>query len=290
MSIAAGIVPIHVLAYSYSRRAREIAAALNQSLLQADVLIRTSIYEAACAHWSEAAAVLERGVDIARRFSAWASLGEGLLVRALLGYGRGDFTLSRQYFEELVALGKRIGNSQYQTWGFNGLAFLQWQVGEVEAARDILEQALPLFAATSDFVAEIIAYEVLALVHSRLGNYPRARQANKTATRLLAEAPPNPLSAFFNYIFVATVYLDLWEINQDRPPLVQEAISRMALDACRSLRIYGWLFPVGQPRIRLTLGRSRWRSRQPNAAPKYGQKRHAINRRRGMKKQNGLGP
>jgi hypothetical protein len=77
-------------------------------------------------------------------------------------------------------------------------------------------------------------------------------------------------------------------MNQDRPPLVQEVFARLAQQACQSLRYYGWLLPVGQPRVWLTLGRNYWLSGKASQARQAWAKSLEISRRLAMPYEQGL--
>ena len=258
--LAVGLIPIRLLAEIYSRKARRLANQYQQQTLLAFVLTRTGLYHLVSARWAATDQAMTEAAQIAQEFRDWRQLGESLILQALADYGQGRFATSLERFQALQRLGHRTGNIQHQAWGLNGQAIFHWQMGESEQAIAKIEQTFPLFNISTDLVAEIISYEILALAHLQAGNVVGAQAANQTVSELTSQTPPTPLSAFADYIGVAILNLTLWESGQNQPAQVRAQYAAAAKRACRALRFYVWSFPVGQSRIWLTLGLAYWLS------------------------------
>jgi class 3 adenylate cyclase/tetratricopeptide (TPR) repeat protein len=274
--LAVGLIPIRPLAEIYNRKANRLANQYHQQTLLAFVLTRTGLYHLVSARWPATNQLMAQAARIAEEFRDWRQLGEGMILQALADYAQGRFANSLEGFQALERLGRRTGNIQHQAWGLNGQAIFHWQSGEPEQAIAKIEQTLPLFTVSTDLVAEIISYEILALAHLRAGNIAQAQEANQTVSDLTAQTPPTPLSAFADYIGVAILNLTLWETGQDQPPQVRAQFARAAKRACRALRFYVWSFSVGQSRIWLMLGLAYWLSGKKKKAHRAWRKSLAL--------------
>ena len=282
LTVGTGLVPVHFLARFYSYHAKLLTRKFRDQPLRAFVQARTSLYYLVCGKWAEARAAQEQAISLSKRLQDRRQLGEGLILLGMTHYAQGQFEQSQALFQELHALGLQTGNIQHQGWALNGLGLLLWQRGQATEAVQLLEQAQPIFKLSADRVAEIFCYEVLALAHLRSGDEQLARQTNEAASRLIAESPPTPLSAFADYIGVALVYLTLWEAAAQRPESEQRLYRQFARRAYRVLRIYAWVFPVGRPRILLTLGLYHWLNGKPAKAMQHWHKGLAFAQKLGQ--------
>jgi eukaryotic-like serine/threonine-protein kinase len=100
-----------------------------------------------------------------------------------------------------------------------------------------------------DQAEQLRAYGLLAVVCLRQGNPTAARQAAEQAAHRIAKfRVPTAHYLLEGYAGVAEVSLSLWETKDSSDT------SRAARRACRDLRSFARIFPIGKPRARLWQG------------------------------------
>jgi tetratricopeptide (TPR) repeat protein len=125
------------------------------------------------------------------------------------------------------------------------------RAGRPDEAARLLEAALGLLTDHPDQAEQLRAYGLLAVARLRQGKAEAAQQAAEAAARLIAGfRAPTAHYLLEGYAGVAEVYLFLWEAGQD-----SRDTSRAARQACRDLRGFARIFPIGKPRARLWQGR-----------------------------------
>jgi hypothetical protein len=87
---------------------------------------------------------------------------------------------------------------------------------------------------------------------------------------------------------VAEVFLSLWETSSNQPAEEQKQRAKLSKQACRYLRKYAHVFPIGQPSSRLWQGLCDWLSGKQGKAWTSWRKSLASAERLGMPYELGL--
>jgi class 3 adenylate cyclase/tetratricopeptide (TPR) repeat protein len=251
MCLAAGSVPIHPLARAYALRAEQTARRAGQLWPLGYVRFITCVYKIGAARWVELDEALAQAEALLEQAGDRRALGDALTVQAMSSLYRGQFQRAAAGFDDVFRRGRRDDNVQHQVWGLLGKAECDLRVGRLDQAAGFLEAALALLIDHPDQAEQLRAYGLLAVARLRQGKAEAAQQAAEAAARLIAGfRAPTAHYLLEGYAGVAEVYLLLWEAGQD-----SRDTSRAARQACRDLRGFARIFPIGKPRARLWQGR-----------------------------------
>lgn len=88
-----------------------------------------------------------------------------------------------------------------------------------------------------------------------MGNHKQAIEMAEISTILSSKASPSNYSAFSGFACPAYVYLSLWESGYEVPDM-----GKLAWNACKLMRKYARVFPIGDPRAKLYEGWHHWLS------------------------------
>ena len=262
MCLAAGSVPIHRLARAYARRAEQTARRAGQLWPLGYVRFITCVYLIGAARWAELHEALQEAEALLERAGDRRALGDALTVQAMSSLYRGQFRHAAAGFDDVHRRGRRHENLPHQVWGLLGNAECELRAGRFDEAARLLEDALALLTDHPDRAEQLRAHGLLAVAQLRQRNPEAARQAAATAARLIAKfRAPTSHYLLEGYAGVAEMYLSLWETGQD-----SSGTRRAARRACRALRGFARVFPIGQPRARLYQGRLAELSGRPRRA------------------------
>jgi class 3 adenylate cyclase len=251
MCLAAGSVPIHPLARAYAQRAEQTARRTGQLWPLGYVRFITCVYMIGAARWAELHDALAEAQGLLEQAGDRRALGDALTVQAMSSLYRGELQRAAAGFDDVHERGRRDENIQHQVWGLLGKAECLLRAGQSGEAAQLLEATLALLTDHPDQAEQLRAYGLLAVVRLRQGNAKAAQQAAGEAARRIARfRAPTAHYLLEGYAGVAEVYLSLWETNND-----SSDTSRVARHACRDLRRFARIFPIGKPRARLWQGR-----------------------------------
>jgi tetratricopeptide (TPR) repeat protein len=251
MCLAAGSVPIHPLARAYAQRAEQTARRTGQLWPLGYVRFITCVYLIGTGRWTELHEALAEAQGLLEQAGDRRALGDALTVQAMASLYRGQFQHAAAGFDNVHQRGRRDENIQHQVWGLLGRAECLLRAGQLGKAAQLLEAALALLTDHPDQAEQLRAYGLLAVVRLRQGNPTAAQQAAEQAARRIAKfRAPTAHYLLEGYAGVAEVYLSQWETNNDASDT-----SRAARRACRNLRSFARIFPIGKPRARLWQGR-----------------------------------
>jgi tetratricopeptide (TPR) repeat protein len=251
MCLAAGSVPIHPLARAYAQRAEQTARRTGQLWPLGYVRFITCVYTIGTGRWMELHEALAEAQGLFEQAGDRRALGDALTVQAMSSLYRGEFQRAAAGFDDVHQRGRRDENIQHQVWGLLGKAECLLRSGQLDEAAQLLDAALALLTDHPDQAEQLRAYGLLAIVRLRQGNPTAARQAaEQTAHRIAKFRAPTAHYLLEGYAGVAEVYLSLWETNNNSGDT-----SRAARHACRDLRSFARIFPIGKPRARLWQGR-----------------------------------
>jgi class 3 adenylate cyclase len=251
MCLAAGRIPIHPLARAYARRAEQTARRTGQLWPLGYVRFITCVYKIGAARWAELHEALEEAKGLLEQAGDRRALGDALTVQAMSSLYRGEFRRAAAGFDDVHQRGRRDENIQHQVWGLLGKAECLLRAGRLDEAARLLVAALALLTDHPDQAERLRACGLLAVVRLREGDAQAAQQAAQTVARLVAKLrAPTAHYLLEGYAGVAEVYLSLWETGQD-----SSDTRRAARQACRALRRFARVFPIGKARARLYQGR-----------------------------------
>jgi class 3 adenylate cyclase len=262
MCLAAGSVPIHPLAQAYARRAEQTARRTGQLWPLGYVRFITCVYLIGAARWGELDEALAEAQGLLEQAGDRRALGDAFTVQAMSWLYRGELRRAAAGFDDVQQRGRRDENLQHQVWGLLGKAECELRVAQLDQAVRLLEAALTLLTDHPDQAEQLRAYGLLAVVRLRQGKAEDAQEAAGAAARLIGRfRAPTAHYLLEGYAGVAEVYLSLWESDKDAGDT-----RRAARRACRDLRGFARIFPIGKPRARLWQGRLAHLSGQPERA------------------------
>jgi class 3 adenylate cyclase/tetratricopeptide (TPR) repeat protein len=251
LCLAAGSIPIHPLARTYSRRALEIARIADPIGSLAYVRFATSVYRIGTARWDEAQEALDEAEAIFERLGDVRLLGDTRTAQGMLGIYRGHFEAAGALFTKLYDHAVRYESLQHQIWASLGKAACELRSGRPAEAAHVLERALELLVDHPDPAEQIQAYGLLAAARWRQGQDAAALAAASSAASLMTQNKrPTAFYLFEGYTGVAEVHLERMAAG-DRSPATRQA----ARQACAALHTFARIFPIGKPRDLLVNGR-----------------------------------
>jgi class 3 adenylate cyclase/tetratricopeptide (TPR) repeat protein len=277
MCISAGSIPSHKLARAYGRRAVQTAKDVGESWPLAYALFITSVYAIGTGAWDEIQTALQEAGDSFERLGDRRLLGDNRTVQAMSCLYRGDFSAART-FDEVQAEGMANHNVQHQVWGLIGKAECSLRKGRPAEAEELLGSALTLLTDYPDRAEQLRARGLLAVAHLRRGDRDAARRgADQTAELIRQFFAPTAHYLLEGYAGPAEVMLSLSETGD-----ASRGTIRAARRACRSLRKFARVFPIGEPRARLLQGRYEWLSGRTGKARRSWEKSLLASTRLGM--------
>ncbi len=309
VGVILSFVPLHSLAESYCRRALDMAAQIENLSAQAWVALLAGSYHVGVGHWPEAHFLFEQTIDLAEQLGDRSRWDDGVGNLAALHYFRADFVESRRFHTEVLASAERRGDAHNQAWALRGQIYNMLLEGEFEPALVALNRLEHLMRQEQHLVDQALnidRYGLLAVVNLRCGHLKTALSAAGTAARLIGNSSPTSYLSLPGYAGVAETYLTLWErqmraelglnVNELNQSQMQKAQTHhyhspykaAAREACRALRRYARVFPIGQPRAHLWQGVFEWLSGRPRVAGEHWSKGLQAAKRLGMPYAEGL--
>jgi tetratricopeptide (TPR) repeat protein len=174
---------------------------------------------------------------------------------AMVAYFQGQCTESSRLSDDYYASAQRRHDAHNRAWALRSQVYCLLPRGEFALAFSRLteiEQILTQNPNIVDEALQIDLYGLLALVHLRQAEPDLALVAANKALTLMAETMPTSYLSLPAYAAVAETYLSLWETHPHNPP---PTFKRRSLrQACRALRSYARVFPIGKPQAYLWRG------------------------------------
>jgi class 3 adenylate cyclase/tetratricopeptide (TPR) repeat protein len=315
VGVIISFIPHHGLAESYCRRALDMARRFDNLPAQAWVSLLAGVYYAGVGHWANAKALLGQMIDISERLGDRNRWDDGAGNLAAVNYLQGNFSQSARLYDDLLALARQRNDTHNQAWALRGQVYgllLQGKFDEAQACLETLQKLLAGHAEIVDEALNIDLHGLLALVHLRRNAPDLALAEASNALKLMTKTSPTSYLSLPGYASVTETYLTVWEsqvISDARLPVadlpqlkaqpwsslnskIQTPNSKMrqwqARRACRALRSYARVFPIGQPRAYLWQGLFEWLSGRPYLARELWQKSLSLAERLAMPYDQGL--
>jgi class 3 adenylate cyclase/tetratricopeptide (TPR) repeat protein len=267
MGLAAGLIPVHLLARLYTRRAWRTIESIDSHLSDRAWLLEVrGIYRMGLAAWelleedlTQAAALFAELSDSSHLGHCWSILGGGALLQ-------GNVARGAALYADVEREARAHNNGLEIAWGIAGQAWSLLIGDQAEEAIAPLQQALALYAENIDLIASLNAQGWLALALLRSGDARGARQAaDQGAERQTQLGRPSSYYMIEGYASIAEVYLNLWESGQGE-------LAGTAWKAVKGLRTFAGIFPVGRPRAWRWRGVAAWLSGRRSSARRCWQR------------------
>jgi len=266
-------IPLHRLAGAYCRRALELAKQFDNLPALAWVSLLAGVYYAGVGHWGQAETLLEQVMDISERLGDRSRWADGLSNLAMIPYFKGQLSQSAQLFDDLAAAAFRRNDTHNEAWALRGQVYCLLPQGKWTEAMVSLNTLQLLLGENGHVVDEALNIDLhglLALIHLRQDEPDLALAAADQAMTLICKTSPTSYLSLPGYAGVAETYLTLWEkqlLSESQNPKskIQNPKSA-ARRACKALRSYARVFPIGRPRAYLWQGLFEWLSGRPYLA------------------------
>ena len=263
MSIVSGIVPLHKLARTYSRRSREVADEVDQMPEHAWVRLATSVYGVGVGDWEQVEPELRESYDLYKQLSDWRQLAETLGTTGQMLTARGRFAESYSLGEELRELGAWRDDAQAEMWGwlYQGSSLLRQ--GDPKEAINRLRNGERLLHAGVGGANVGWLYGVMAETYRRLDDPDRARAAAASAGESLYSERPGVVFVLDGFTGAAEAQFGLWVRSRSRSAAASKAAAEKAV---KKLIGYSRVFPIGRPAALRYSGRLKEHAGDPKGA------------------------
>ncbi len=281
-----GFIPLHGTATSYLERALETIETLDDINAQIWIHIVAGFYYIGAGHWSEASRLLDEALMRAERLGDHRRREDILGNIAALNFLQGRFAVAAELAEQLIEFAYRRSADYSLGIGLDIKANTSLHMGNFDRALESLRQLESLFldeAKVTDEALRLDMHGLFALTHLRRAEITESLEAAGQAMELSAKSTPSNYSSFTGYAAPACVYLQLWEDGHQL-----EDLDRLSWKACKSFRKYARVFPIGQPRALLLVGRHYWLSGRRARAHQTWQESLELSREMTMQYDEGL--
>jgi class 3 adenylate cyclase/tetratricopeptide (TPR) repeat protein len=262
-----GFIPWHKSAEAYCRRALETAEKVGDLSALSWASLCRGIYESGLGEWRQAEDLFRNVEQISTRLGDERNLGDGMQCRAMVNFFRGDFVQSLHLAESLYDSSARSKEPRLKAEA------LRWKAGNLivlnrlENLPACLEEFQGLRAREKNggFCLLADVYALFAGMHLHRGEYLQAFEAVESAAERIARISSSGHELLFERSAIAQVYLNLWEEaargglkglrGQAAPD--EEFIAKCragAAKACKGLRSFSRVFPIGRPALFLWSG------------------------------------
>ena len=241
LGYVAGVFRMRRLAEAYFRRAHRCAERTLDPEGVAGALRAEAAYCVGMGRWEQARRAGVAALDLAEAHQDPHEKGMLLAVLAHADFCTGDFALNRQRSMEILGLGRRHANAQYESWGLYTIGRNHLARGELDHAVKYFEEARAIFPHVSDTGSRILCDGLLALACVRRGELERAQAFCESTTALVRDVMPTVFTTGHGYAALAEACLGLWDHRRTEPD------RHRAWTACSRLWGYAVLFPIGRP-------------------------------------------
>lgn len=239
VSLLTGVIGLRSAADAYHARALDVARAVDQPAVLADVLRIDGLYRIGMGQFAQSERDLTQALEIADLLRDKRHVGDCRTLLAHIAYLRGEFDASSSQSAEIVALGRRDDNPTLLLWGLFLRASNELRLGNVDDALQLAEEATQ----HADQGARIYAAGTLALARWHNGDHAGAVSLAHEVSALIQKSHRAPAAYNVHAGYVACAEIALTNLT------IQPSADRMraAQQACQHLKAYARSFPVGKP-------------------------------------------
>ena len=261
MCIASGVLPRHDWAIAYRNRAHAMGREVNDLPALSYSLAGCAVYELGAALWEDASKSLQEAIEIDERIGDMRHFDEGKSLISIVLFHQGEFQHGMETAGEVLERATHRKDVIPQVWSHTLRAeiFLRRsKPNMLNEAIDGYEKVLKLLEQNIDQASDIRASGALAVAYWRNNNPLRALDL-ATATAKKTTGNPTAPYAIEGYAGVAEVFLSAWQNGESK-------YRTAAQKACKAMKKFAGVFPLGQPRLKLYLGWFEWLDGKPEKA------------------------
>src|SRR5260221_5061864 len=281
--LVVGAIPLHSLARTYSKQARQTAEHLTDPSSQASIWQLTSMYDIGVGKLATAQPWLERAVEKAEGLGNWRLLGENLSMLGLAHYFQGNFAKCMETYLKLYDVGKRSGDRQQQSWSESMYGLNVVRLGRTQEAMPYLESSRDWFLKDMDRNSLLNIHARLALAHLQLGDLKKAEESAAQAVAISSTYSPVGFTVLEGYAGGPETYLQLWEAASGRSGKERDALENQTRLGIKALHSYARVFPLGLTRAHRFEGTAHWLSGDKQKADKSWHKALSYAKQFGMR-------
>ena len=255
--IICSLVGRQKLAERYGRLGAETAARVGLPYATAINLHQISLQRSAVGGYDSIFDHEAEAATLFRRLSDKGRLRDSLAIAGIAANHAGRLDLAQRLLTELLATGDENEHFLQEVWAATWLGAVALRRGDAAGALAQLQHAASLEQPAD--VTAVTRHALLALALERTGRPEEAAAEAERAAVLVREtrARPTTHSVLDGYAALAEVALKGWDGAESE--LERELWRRRAAEACRNLRTYCRVFPIGEPARRLYAGEYAWR-------------------------------
>jgi predicted ATPase len=164
------------LGLAYGEEALALAQALENDEYIVQAYLRLSLVAQKQSDWTAVQEYSEAGLALARKLNHPGLIANALwIVGGNLAIITGDYVKSRSYLEESLSLNRKLGLRLETGFSLNNLGFLVFLLGDLQAAKAHLEEALLIAQDLPDLYLACVVQDSLSAVMQDLGELASAR-------------------------------------------------------------------------------------------------------------------
>ncbi|MFH0815609.1 MAG: tetratricopeptide repeat protein [Methanobacteriota archaeon] len=166
----------------------QISAALSDTKLAVESLIRAGKIISKKGKWEDALKRFERAEQLSRKQGIHKLLGKALIGKGTILWRQGQHADAAREAESAAKIGENIGDLQIQGGAHALMASVRFDQGNYAASIDANERALKLFEATKDAYETARVLNNLGETYRAVGNLPEAVKRLETCLRISEES------------------------------------------------------------------------------------------------------
>ncbi len=240
---AAGLLPVHRLARLYERLSLQTAEQINNPLIEARVLMATSVYSAGAGRLEETGERLRQAIAAFEDGRVWEWWGVCMEMLTRVKYYQGQVRLSAELADRLYTAAKQQDDIVQQSWSLTSRMETHLLLQDRDDILALAKELEGLVMESNEPGPRQKFYGVSAQVHLERGEWAAAEENARQLLDLISGERPTSFGLLTVYVAAADTYLSLWERNAlpDVNYLKQQAIR-----ACKQLTRYAQILPLGE--------------------------------------------
>lgn len=240
---AAGLIPLHRLASLYEGLSLQTAEQVNNSLIEARVLMATSVYSAGTGRLEETEERLRQAIAAFEEGRVWEWWGVCLEMLTRVKYYQGKIQHSAELADRLYAAAKQQHDIVQQSWSLTSRMETHLLLADREDVLALAKELEGLVMESNEPGPRQKFYGVSAQVHLARGEWTAADENARKLLDLISAERPTSFGLLTTYIAAADTYLSLWE-RRALPD--SNYLKQQAIQACKQLTRYAQILPIGE--------------------------------------------
>jgi tetratricopeptide (TPR) repeat protein len=246
IGLCAGLGSMHKIADFYRSRAHAAAEQLGSSEAKAVALVFSAAYYSGLGRWDAARAALTESMRLFEELGNNRRWTESSCLLSTLSHFQGDFNGRLALAAEIHKRARMSGDAQSRAWGLLDQAESLLPMGQTQEANMLLAE-VKATAGKSIGKADWIWFNGLEAVgYWQSGDARKAAVAVNEGLTLALATRPAAVYTLEGYAGLGEIALELFALDENS--------HARAKQACRELRKFAQLLPIGRPRAYLTQG------------------------------------